>query len=311
VLLALAVSSSLHCGGATRLWAGFLTMAALASVSRPSWLIRLHDDCRGHLQARSAKQAAAGIAGLVGFCSTEEALELAMQRFRSISLAELRYEDIADNRPDTDLFARSMPTKLTQCDAFISHSWSDDSAAKWAALQRWRADFVAKHDREPTIWLDKCCIDQTNIDADLRCLPIFLWGCQEMVVFCGETYLSRLWCIMEIFTFVHIGRGVDRMRFVPVASAGDAELGTALTQAALQQFDINDCNCFLQQDKDKMLSIVRAAFNGLHGFNLAVQKIFEDAGLFTPSEQVVDCSSSQASDWRSSDSSADSDLAPP
>lgn len=45
----------------------------------------------------------------------------------------------------------------------------------------------------PEVWIDKCCIDQRNIEKDLRCLPVFLSGCRRLVVFCGPTYLSRLW----------------------------------------------------------------------------------------------------------------------
>merc|ERR1719188_2347928 len=95
--------------------------------------------------------------------------------------------------------------RLHRCDAFVSHSWSDNAEEKWAAMQRWRDGFLSLESREPTIWFDKCCIDQRNIETDLRCLPIFLSGCRRLVVFCGPTYLSRLWCIMELFTFVHMG----------------------------------------------------------------------------------------------------------
>eukprot|EP00913_Durusdinium_trenchii_P002076 g1918.t1 len=75
--------------------------------------------------------------------------------------------------------------------------------------------------RAPHIWLDKCCIDQNDIEADLRCLPIFLSGCAELVVFCGPTYLSRLWCVMELFTFVHIGGNVSEINVIPVLRPWD------------------------------------------------------------------------------------------
>merc|ERR1712224_527854 len=91
-----------------------------------------------------------------------------------------------------------------ECDAFLSHSWHDDPEAKWAALQQWRGAFFERHGREPYVWFDKVCINQNDIEQDLRGLPIFLRGCREMVVFCGSTYLSRLWCVVELFAFVHM-----------------------------------------------------------------------------------------------------------
>ena len=48
---------------------------------------------------------------------------------------------------------------------------------------------------------DKACIDQNNIQQSLAGLPVFLAGCQTLLVVAGPTYCSRLWCVMELFTF--------------------------------------------------------------------------------------------------------------
>ena len=48
---------------------------------------------------------------------------------------------------------------------------------------------------------DKACIDQNNIQQSLACLPVFLAGCQTLLVVAGTSYCSRLWCVMELFTF--------------------------------------------------------------------------------------------------------------
>ena len=53
---------------------------------------------------------------------------------------------------------------------------------------------------------DKACIDQGNIQQSLACLPIFLAGCQTLLVVAGPTYCSRLWCVMELFTFARSER---------------------------------------------------------------------------------------------------------
>ena len=54
--------------------------------------------------------------------------------------------------------------------------------------------------------LAQACIDQSNIAASLPCLPIFLSGCKELLVIAGETYTSRLWCVIELFTFLKVAR---------------------------------------------------------------------------------------------------------
>jgi len=53
---------------------------------------------------------------------------------------------------------------------------------------------------------DKACIDQNNIQQSLACLPVFLAGCQMLLVVAGPTYCSRLWCVMELFAFARSER---------------------------------------------------------------------------------------------------------
>jgi len=83
--------------------------------------------------------------------------------------------------------------RLGHVDAFVSHSWHDPPAAKWRALQVWGAEFRAAHGRAPLLWFDRCCIDQADIDAQLPSLPVYLAGCNTLLVLHGPTYLSRLW----------------------------------------------------------------------------------------------------------------------
>jgi hypothetical protein len=71
-----------------------------------------------------------------------------------------------------DWFARSQPCHLSGCDVFISHSWHDDPADKWRALQAWRAAFKQSRGREPLVWLDIACPDQSQISDGIAHLPI-------------------------------------------------------------------------------------------------------------------------------------------
>jgi hypothetical protein len=76
--------------------------------------------------------------------------------------------------------------------AFVSHSWRDDPTEKWRALQAWRESFVRENGREPTIWIDRCCLDPDQLSAVLPCLPVFAAACDKMLVLRGSTYLNRL-----------------------------------------------------------------------------------------------------------------------
>lgn len=102
--------------------------------------------------------------------------------------------------------------QLGECDAFVSHSWSDDSEAKHSVLQAWGRAFEEemgpeeRSDIRPLVWIDKACVDQKHIERDLRCLPVFLAGCSRLLVLAGASYPTRLWCALELFTFVYLGR---------------------------------------------------------------------------------------------------------
>lgn len=235
------------------------------------------------VKVQSMQTSAASIAALVGQgkCSAKTALSSASERFRSIRICDLTFEDLADRTPNPKLFERSVPAKLGDCDAFVSHSWEDNALAKWEALQDWRAAFLAQHKREPAIWLDKCCIDQNNIHEDLRSLPVFLAGCNSLVVLCGTTYLSRLWCIMELFTFVHMGGEHSDVTFVPVLRQESRSEDLEAVTGGFRALDAQNCRCFHSEDKVRMLSIINKASGDLSDFNKSICKIFECVGLFS------------------------------
>jgi len=192
-------------------------------------------------------------------------------RFRCILSSDISRKDLATSSPDPDLYSRTTKARQGTCDAFVSHSWSDDEGAKWAALQRWRRSFVAEHGREPTVWVDKCCIDQHSIETDLRCLPIFLGGCKELVVLCGPSYLSRLWCVLELFTHSSMGSGTRALTLVPVLREDHHANDKMAVQKAMEEFDVMDCQCSRREDTDRIMEILLDAFGSTSNFNEAVR----------------------------------------
>merc|ERR1712187_770755 len=98
-----------------------------------------------------------------------------------------------------------------------------------------------------------------------------------MVVFCGRTYLSRLWCIVELFTYVHMGGSICSIEFEPVLRRGHENEDLRSIAATFEAFDAQQCTCFLTEDKDRMLDIICSAYGDLRDFNKAVREIFRYA----------------------------------
>lgn len=250
----------------------------LVIVSCPQWQQGVQQRMLAWMTRRAANQGAASIACLIGPCRPGEAICQAKQRFRCISVDQLDESVLADNCPNSAHGALAVPCSLGRCDAFLSHSWQDDGNAKWRALQRWREAFVAEHGREPLIWFDKCCIDQGNINLDLRCLPIFLKGCSSLVVLCGPTYLGRLWCILEIFTYVHMGGSIDDIKIVPVLRDSCELEDDEAIAASFDTFDARECKCSCPEDKQRMLAVFEAAYGSMQAFNAVVKAITGQIG---------------------------------
>ena len=138
----------------------------------------------------NVEEEAAVVAALVGGGSAESALEEGAARFRALPLCILSEADLQSSG-DSGLHAKTMPVQLGDVHGFVSHSWSDDGAAKYEQLKK---VWAGREDPESVmIWLDKACIDQQNIVKSLSALPVFLSGCKELVVLLGPSYASRLW----------------------------------------------------------------------------------------------------------------------
>jgi len=210
---------------------------------------------------------AATIAALAGDKDPEELMDAAILRFRCISWDVLKHRsdvicdggslDKGGSRAEQNLAGLAEKCDIAACDTFLSHAWPDAADLKWNALFDWCEDFREGHGRAPKIWLDKVCIDQTDVSADLACLPIFLAGCNHLLVLSGKIYVSRLWCIMELFVYVSMLHDGDEdyleASVVPLIHNAKelAEL-----RRSWEQFDAQNCKCFLESDKDKILQII-------------------------------------------------------
>lgn len=121
------------------------------------------------------------------------------------------------------------------------------------------------------LWMrSKACIDQANIDASLAGLPVYVSGCQTLLVLCGETYLSRLWCCLELFTFLVMGAEKERVEVNRISNAPELSEG-------LVKFRSADAQCYKEEDRQRMLGVVESAYGTLEAFDEAVVRVLLNA----------------------------------
>ena len=154
---------------------------------------------------------------------------------------------------------------------------------------------------------DKACIDQNNIQQSLACLPIFLAGCQMLLVVAGPTYCSRLWCVMELFTFarsecllyleldglcpramiellslasivvrafVPVGGDRERVEIHLISHPDDDQTeGRRLLTEQFSTFNAGKAHCFLASDREHLLAVIEAGFGDFYDFNRVARNL--------------------------------------
>ena len=209
---------------------------------------RLQSSLRTFLLSRIEHGTAASVAGFLGGHSPEHIQNTAKHLFKGVTLDLVEKEAMAKSSPDPLLFEKTIPATLGQVDAFVSHSWHDDSDLKWEQLQAWGEEFRRTHGgREPMVWIDKYCLDQENLNEGLMCLPVFLAGCNSLLVLAGRTYPRRLWCVMELFIFKIMGGAEASVDLRLVCPPLDNEERESLI-AGIGDFNANSAKCTVQED---------------------------------------------------------------
>lgn len=137
-------------------------------------------------------------------------------------------------------------------DFFVSHSWSDGPERKWRALQLVAEMFYAQHGRYPTFWVDKFCIDQRDVADGLRVLPVNVMACRKVLVLCGRTYPTRLWCAWELcvlLSFMSLEMALKQLVVMPLSQVSLGELA---------KFDSSVARCYNPNEELRLRRVITA-----------------------------------------------------
>ena len=143
----------------------------------------------------------------------------------------------------------------------------------------------------------QACIDQKkmadpkHVVESLAVLPVYLSGCKRLLVFAGATYTSRLWCVLELFTFLRMGALRSAITLLPLATDAEAleesETGGLVidqrvmseTLKAFGRFDVRQTRCTVQGDQDRLLTVIESGFGDHATFNALVRQTFSEGNV--------------------------------
>lgn len=195
-----------------------------------------------------------------------ELLKMGRKNLRCVDWAALSPELLRQNSPSFSDFRLSRPVSRGEViDFFVSHSWSDSPAQKWRAMQLVVEQFYRKNGRYPTFWIDKFCIDQSEIADGLRVLPVNVMSCRKMLCLSGKTYHNRLWCAWELCVL---------LSFMSMEMALKQIVVVALSQSALMEltgFDCSKARCYNPNEEFRLRRVIEAI--GKHRFEIKIRAL--------------------------------------
>lgn len=82
--------------------------------------------------------------------------------------------------------------------------------------------------------------------------------------------MRRLWCIIEVFTFLKMGGSIERVT-MKVISLAEREVW-----CRFDQFEVQKATCFKADERQKLLAALESGFGSFEAFNSLVSNMFKD-----------------------------------
>lgn len=159
--------------------------------------------------------------------------------------------------------------------------WSDDAAARDLGLRLFARAFHRRQGRSPTLFVDRWCVDQSDVGGSLASLPVWLASCRGLLIVAGPAYTRRLWCLLELFTFLAAG-GTGRNVVVVVV---DGDQDTWVRQVA--DLDVSAAACADEDDRAALHAILRSFPGGIDGFSGAARALLTSARTVVLGPELV------------------------
>ena len=167
-----------------------------------------------------------------------------------------------------------VPCRPGETDWFLSHSWHDNCAAKERALAAIGAAFRSCIGREPTVWFDKVCVHPAFRDDSLHCVPVYLHACRGVLILCGPTYFTRLWCVWELYTLFAFSEDPSLLIAVLHEDSGRAVgdgVALRVMQQRLERFKLSDAHCFDPNEERQLRAAIHYAPGGALAFQATMR----------------------------------------
>jgi len=158
-------------------------------------------------------------------------------------------------------------------------AWFAFSAHGYLATKRTPSALLERLSRGTTIWIDKTCVDQNNIEGFLdNGIDHFMLLCNHLMAFPSKSYFTRAWCVFELATWCHEHRhNLDGKLFLAsldwdhfASTYKTAELSEEELNM-LTEFSLDNVRAFKVADQADVLAAIRKRWGSEAAFEKFVQ----------------------------------------
>lgn len=161
-----------------------------------------------------------------------------------------------------------------EIDYFVSHCWSDNVEAKIDKIIQFSKLFYRKKGRFPNLWIDLFCVDQDvdQLESNIQLLPVFLMACDKVLLFRSNRLVTRLWCLMEIYSRAVMTSSTD--------SAGSRiEIIDIGEEYIEKDIDCNTAKCHFDEDSELLRQKLDRCPGGISRVNKVISEALSSATI--------------------------------
>jgi len=130
---------------------------------------------------------------------------------------------------------------------------------------------------QQTLWLDRCCIDQSSKDrqlAGIYSFDRFLSNCDGMIAFVSQSYFSRVWCVYELATFCKAREDHPERKILLYSLEWPSSINplrsaevTEKEKSYFRSFSCRSAKCFKPADRGFVLREIRHEWGSEDSFD--------------------------------------------
>jgi len=96
-----------------------------------------------------------------------------------------------------------------------------------------------------------------------------------MLIICGRTYTTRLWCCLELYVYFHVSAGDKPGQTIApkILMLGEGKHQVAENISRMEHFHASRCKCYDENDKNRIFHVIENLPGGVQFFDEHIREV--------------------------------------